>query len=82
MEDNQINIIFYGAAFLFGWFLCALRLKRNQREFAALETAIRDAQKSLVNGFPSEARDHLRAVLPENAESHKQASYVLNHDGK
>lgn len=63
------------------WFRTRIRYGSLERRFLLLDQAVRDAQEALINGFPEEARDHLRSILPENVESHTVLDYPLKHRG-
>ena len=70
MSFSETEII----AFLLGWsisfILMWLRTKAKygtlERRFLLVDQAVREAQEALIDGFPEEARDHLRSILPEN----------------
>lgn len=71
-----MDFVIYIGMFAFGWFIGSRRMSRLQHDFTQLEYVIRKAQASLINGFPAEARDHLRSVLPENPGPHTQTAIL------
>ena len=63
-----------------GMLIMWLRLRaKYSKDFYIMEYAIRNAQKSLFNDFPDEARAYLGCALPENSESHRVMYYPLKH---